>query len=243
MSCLNYLNNQLYTIMIKKVSPQKASYGGMMFSHDFQLWYTYLKRRIEKGWRPEELSFLVGRPDHAYLDFEKMYQVRSFLTQESILLDRIYMSSCIEPMEFNRERYEVTEERLVRLHIEEDEVRWHYSIEIPWRFVSQKKSSIALQFEEWKAEKDVQLESDAMLHVRQKIEGLLDLEFFGHGAAPWQLFRKVKETGQVHLQIYPRHLKNVLYGLIQQNRLVVRNVEGRYSFYPVDRKEEHAKFN
>lgn len=243
MSCLNYLNNQLYTIMIKKVSPQKASYGGMMFSHDFQLWYTYLKRRIEKGWRPEELSFLVGRPDHAYLDFEKMYQVRSFLTQESILLDRIYMSSCIEPMEFNRERYEVTEERLVRLHIEEDEVRWHYSIEIPWRFVSQKKSSIALQFEEWKAEKDVQLESDAMLHVRQKIEGLLDLEFFGHGAAPWQLFRKVKETGQVHLQIYPRHLKNVLYGLIQQNRLVVRNVGGRYSFYPVDRKEEHAKFN
>ncbi|HAK28196.1 MULTISPECIES: hypothetical protein [Sphingobacterium] len=229
--------------MIKKVSPQKASYGGMMFSHDFQLWYTYLKRRIEKGWRPEELSFLVGRPDHAYLDFEKMYQVRSFLTQESILLDRIYMSSCIEPMEFHRERYEVTEERLVRLHIEEDEVRWHYPIEIPWQFVSQKKSSIALQFEEWKAEKDVQLESDAMLHVRQKIEGLLDLEFFGHGAAPWQLFRKVKETGQVHLQIYPRHLKNVLYGLIQQNRLVVRNVEGRYSFYPVDRKEEHAKFN
>ncbi|MGJ1330191.1 hypothetical protein [Sphingobacterium multivorum] len=229
--------------MIKKVSPQKASYGGMMFSHDFQLWYTYLKRRIEKGWRPEELSFLVGRPDHAYLDFEKMYQVRSFLTQESILLDRIYMSSCIEPMEFHRERYEVTEERLVRLHIEEDEVRWHYSIEIPWQFVSQKKSSIALQFEEWKAEKDVQLESDAMLHVRQKIEGLLGLEFFGHGAAPWQLFRKVKETGQVHLQIYPRHLKNVPYGLIQQNRLVVRNVEGRYSFYPVDRKEEHAKFN
>lgn len=229
--------------MIKKVSPQKASYGGMMFSHDFQLWYTYLKRRIEKGWRPEELSFLVGRPAHAYLDFEKMYQVRSFLTQESILLDRIYMSSCIEPMEFHRERYEVTEERLVRLHIEEDEVRWHYSIEIPWRFVSQKKSSIALQFEEWKAEKDVQLESDAMLHVRQKIEGLLGLEFFGHGAAPWQLFRKVKETEQVHLQIYPRHLKNVPYGLIQQNRLVVRNVEGRYSFYHVDRKEEHAKFN
>lgn len=214
-----------------------------MYSHDFQLWYTYLKRRIEKDRRPEELSFLVGRPDHAYLDFEKMYQVRSFLTQESVLLDRIYMSSCIEPMEFHRERYEVTEERLVRLHIEEDEVRWHYSIEIPWQFVSQKKSSIALQFEEWKAEKDVQLESDAMLHVRQKIEGLLGLEFFGHGAVTWQLFRKVKETGQVHLQIYPRHLKNVLYGLIQQNRLVVRNVEGRYSFYPVDRKEEHAKFN
>ena len=229
--------------MIKKVSTPKASYGGMMFSQDFQLWYTYLKRRIEKGCRPEELSFLLGRPDHAYLDFEKMYQVRSFLTQESILLDRIYMSSCIEPMEFHRERYEVTEERLVRLHIEEDEVRWHYSIEIPWQFVSQKKSSIALQFEEWKAEKDVQLESDAMLHVRQKIEGLLDLEFFVHGAVPWQLFRKVKETGQVHLQIYPRHLKNVLYGLIQQNRLVVRNVEGRYSFYSVDRKTGYEKFN
>jgi len=231
--------------MIKKVSTPKASYGGMMFSQDFQLWYTYLKRRIEKGWRPEELSFLLGRPDHAYLDFEKMYQVRSFLTQESILLDRIYMSSCIEPMKFHREQYEVSEERLVRLHIEEDEVTWNYAIELSWRFETGEKhpSAPKLQFEEWKAEKDIQLESDAMLHVRQKIEGLLDLEFFVHGAVPWQLFRKVKETGQVHLQIYPRHLKNVLYGLIQQNRLVVRNVEGRYSFYSVDRKTGYEKFN
>lgn len=81
------------------------------------------------------------------------------------------------------------------------------------------------------------------LHVQQKIGGLSNVEFVAGGAAPWQLFRKVEETGQVHLQIYPRHLKNVLYGLIQQNRLVVRNVEGRYSFYHVDRKEEHAKFN
>ena len=217
----------------------------MMYSHDFQLWYTYLKRRIEKGWRPEELSFLLGRPDHAYLDFEKMYQVRSFLAQESILLDRIYMSSCIEPMEFHRERYEVTEERLVRLHIEEDEVKWNYQMELSWEFAKGDKKPAApkLQFEEWKSEKDIQIESDAMLHVRQKIDGLLDQEFFVYGAAPWQLFRKVKETGQVHLQIYPRHLKNVLYGLIQQNRLVVRNMEGRFSFYPVHIASEHIKFN
>jgi hypothetical protein len=176
--------------MIKKVSALKASYGGMMYSHDFQLWYTYLKRRIEKGWRPEELSFLLGRPDHAYLDFEKMYQVRSFLAQESILLDRIYMSSSIEPMEFHRERYEVTEERLVRFHIEEDEVKWNYQMELSWQFVKgDKKPAVPkLQFEEWKSEKDIQIESDAMLHVRRKIDGLLDQEFFVDGAAPWQLF-------------------------------------------------------
>ncbi|WP_343556642.1 hypothetical protein [Sphingobacterium sp.] len=231
--------------MIKKVSALKTSYGGMMYSHDFQLWYTYLKRRIERGWRPEELSFLLGRPDHAYLDFEKMYQARSFLAQESILLDRIYTSSCIEPMKFHREQYEVSEERLVRLHIEEDEVKWNYQIELSWQFVKgEKKPAVPkLQFEEWKSEKDIQIESDAMLHVRQKIDGLLDEDFFAYGAAPWQLFRRVKETGQVHLQIYPRHLKNVLYGLIQQNRLVVRNMEGRFSFYPVNRREAHAKFN
>ncbi|WP_343569708.1 hypothetical protein [Sphingobacterium sp.] len=83
----------------------------------------------------------------------------------------------------------------------------------------------------------------ARLHVQQKIGELSNVEFVAAGTAPWQLFRKVEETGQVHLQIYPRHLKNVLYGLIQQNRLVARNVEVRYSFYHVDRKEEHAKFN
>jgi len=73
-----------------------------------------------------------------------------------------------------------------------------------------------------------------MLHVRHKIEQLLTDDFFDYGASPSQLFRKVKDTGQVHLRIYPRHLKNVLYGLIQQNRLVVKNVDGRYALCPVD---------
>ena len=102
----------------------KTSYSGMMYAHDFQLWYTYFKRRIQREWRPEELSFLLGKADHAYLDFEKMFQVRKFLTQESVLLDRIYANSCIEAMDFHREKYEVSEERLVRLYIEEDEVKW-----------------------------------------------------------------------------------------------------------------------
>ena len=211
----------------------KTSYAGMMYPHDFRLWYTYLKRRIKKEWRPEELSFLLGKPDHAYLDFEKMFQVQKFLTQESILLDRIYASSRIEAMEFHREEYEVSEERLVRLKIEEDDVKWSYSIEVPWTFETGKKKPSApkLNFEEWKAEKDLQLESDAMLHVRQKLETLLESNYFENGATALQMFRKVEPTGLVHLQIFPRHLKNVLYSLIQQNKLVVRNIENSFSFF------------
>ncbi|QIH32066.1 hypothetical protein [Sphingobacterium sp. DR205] len=210
----------------------KTSHGGMMYSHDFQLWYTYFKRRIKKEWRPEELSFLLGKPDHAYLDFEKMFQVQKFLTQESILLDRIYASSHIEAMEFHREEFEVSQERLVRFKIEEDEVKWSYSIEVPWTFLTGKKKPPApeLQFEEWKAEKDLQLESDAMLHVRQKLEALLENNYFENGATALQMFREVEHTGLVHLQIFPRHLKNVLYSFIQQNKLVVRNIENSYSF-------------
>lgn len=205
----------------------------MMYSHDFQLWYTYLRRRIKNEWRPEELSFLLGKPDHAYLDFEKMFQIRKFVTQESILLDRIYASSRIENMEFHREQYEVSEERLVRLKIEEDEVKWSYSIEIPWKFSIGKKfpSIPALEFEEWKTEKDLQLESDAMLHVRQKLAELFERDFFKNGATAWQIFHKVEHTSLVHLRIFPRHLKNVLYNLIQQSRLVVRNMENSYAFF------------
>ncbi|RKO70310.1 hypothetical protein D7322_17535 [Sphingobacterium puteale] len=224
-------------------STTKTSYAGMMYSHDFQLWYTYFKRRIEKEWRPEELSFLLGKPDHAYLDFEKMFQVRKFLTQESILLDGIYASSRIETMEFHREEYEVSEERLVRLKIEEDEVKWSYSIEVPWTFETGKKKPPApdLQFEEWKSEKDLQLESDAMLHIRQKLEALLEGEYFENGATALQMFRQVEPTGLVHLQIFPRHLKNVLYSFIQQNKLVVRNIENRYSFFLTDSQQASRK--
>jgi hypothetical protein len=224
-------------------STKKTSYAGMMYSHDFRLWYAYLKRRIKKEWRPEELSFLLGKPDHAYLDFERMFQVEKFLTQESILLDRIYASSWIEAMEFHREKDEVPEERLVRFKIEEDEVKWIYSIEVPWTFLTEKKKHAApkLKFEEWKAEKDLQLESDAMLHVRQKLDVLLDSNYFEHGATALQMFRKVEHTGLVHLQIFPRHLKNVLYGLIQQNKLVVRNIENSFSFFLTDFQQANRK--
>lgn len=221
----------------------KTSHAGMMYSHDFQLWYTYLKRRIEKEWRPEELSFLLGKPDHAYLDFEKMFQVQKFLTQESILLDRIYASSWIEAMAFHSEKYEASQERLVRLKIEEDEVKWNYTIELPRQFKKGEKLPPApqLQFEEWKAEKDLQLESDAMLHVRQKLEALLVGKYFEHGATALQMFRKVEHTGLVHLQIFPRHLKNVLYSLIQQSKLVVRNIENSYSFFLTDFQQASRK--
>lgn len=216
---------------MKTISTTKISYSGMMYSHDFQLWYTYLKRRINRQWRPEELSFLLGKADHAYLDFEKMFKVQKFLKQESMPLDRIYASAYMEGMEFERDKHEISEERLVRLHIEEDEVKWNYFIDVPWTFKIGNKYPAApkLKLEEWKVEKDLQLESDAMLHVRQKIGLLLDRDFFVHGAATWSLFQQVEDTGQVKLKIYPRHLKNVLYSLIQQNKLVVRNLEGRYS--------------
>ncbi|MCW8310532.1 hypothetical protein K7A41_04785 [Sphingobacterium sp. InxBP1] len=224
---------------MKTESKTHISYSGMMYAHDFQLWYTYLKRRIKWGWRPEELSFLLGKPDHAYLDFERMFQPRKFLMQESTLLDRLYASSDVVAMEFHREKYELSEERLVRMRIHEDEVKWRYSIEVPWTFETGKKRPAApkLQFEEWKSEKDLQHESDAMLHVRQKMKLLLEDDFFADGVPAWQLFQKVSYTGQVHLQIYPRHLKNVLYGLIQQSKLILRNVDGRYVFHLMKRKE------
>lgn len=226
----------------------KTSYSGMMDAHDFVMWYTYFTRRLKQGWRPDELSFLMGRPDHVYLDFEKIFQVPQFLLHEALLLDRIY--ACAQPieMEFHRDdSFDGSEKRLVRLMIEEDEVKWSYKIVIPWKFSTKKDSTKKtttkpplLQFEEWKAENDLQLESDAMLHVRQRIDHLLDSGFFAQGAAPWQLFRKVEYTGQVHLQIFPRHLKNVLYSLIQQNKLVVRSVDRGYSFYLVDSEEERC---
>lgn len=221
-----------------KTDTTTKSYAGMMYSHDFRLWYTYLKRRIKKEWRPEELSFLLGKPDHAYLDFERMFQVQEFLMQESILLDRIYASSWIENMEFHREQYEVSEERLVRLNIEEDEVKWSYSIALPWTLLTKKKKLTIpkLNFEEWKPEMNLQLESDAMLHVRQKLEVLLAGNYFEDGATALQMFREVEHTGLVHLQIFPRHLKNVLYSFIQQSKLVVRNVENSYSFFLPDFK-------
>lgn len=210
----------------------KSSYSGMMYSHDFQLWYTYFNRRLKMGWSPYDLSFLLGKPDHAYLDFEKLFEVSKFLFSESILLDRIYASSEVVPMEFYREPYEGSTERIVRVRVVEDEVKWYYKIELGWTFQRGKDQPVAplLSLEEWKPEINLLLESDAMIHVRSRLEGLFSRGEFEEGKSSWELFQNVRHTGLSKLIIYPRHLKNCLYQMIQQGKIVVRNTKERYSF-------------
>ncbi len=213
----------------------KCSYAGMMYSNDFQLWYTYFSRRLKMGWSPQDLSFLLGKPDHAYLDFEKLFEVSKFLLSESILLDRIYACSEVVPMEFYRERYEASTARIVRVKLVEDEVKWNYKIDIPWTFQRGEHYPVPplLSLEEWKPEINVLMESDAMIHVRSRLEALLAGSGFEGGKSSWELFQKVRFNGSSKLIIYPRHLKNCLYQMIQKGKIVVRNVDDRYSFSTV----------
>lgn len=213
----------------------KSSYSGMMYAHDFQLWYTYFNRRLKVGWSPQDLSFLLGKPDHAYLDFEKLFEVSKFLSCESIFLDRIYACSEVVAMEFHRERYEGSTEHLVRVKIMEDEVKWCYQIDVPWKFERGKDKPVApaLCLEEWKPEINVLLESDAMIHVRSRLETLLAGAGFEGGKSSWELFQEVRFTGLTKLVIYPRHLKNCLYIMIQHGKIVVRNIKERYCFSSV----------
>lgn len=212
-----------------------SSYSGMMYSHDFQLWYTYFNRRLKVGWSPQDLSFLLGKPDHFYMDFEKLFEVPKFLLSESILLDRIYACSEVVPMEFYRERYEASTERIVRVKVVEDEVKWHYKIDVPWRFQRGEDYPVTplLSLEEWKPEINVLLESDAMIHVRSRLEALLMGGGFEGGKSSWELFQEVRFTGLTKLVIYPRHLKNCLYIMIQHGKIVVRNTKERYCFSSV----------
>lgn len=213
----------------------KSSYSGMMYANDFQRWYTYFDRRLKAERSPSDLSFLLGKPDHFYMDFEKLFEVPKFLLSESILLDRIYACSEVVPMEFFREPYEGSTERIVRVKVVEDEVKWYYKIELGWTFQRGKDKPAAplLSLEEWKPEINLLLESDAMIHVRSRLEGLLARGGFEEGKSSWELFQEVRHTGLSKLIIYPRHLKNCLYQMIQQGKIVVRNVDDRYRFSAV----------
>ncbi len=213
----------------------KCSYAGMMYSNDFQLWYTYFSRRLKIGWSPQDLSFLLGKPDHFYMDFEKLFEVPKFLLSESILLDRIYACLEVVPMEFYREPYEGSTDRIVRVKVVEDEVKWYYKIELGWTFQRGKDKPVAplLSMEEWKPEINLLLESDAIIHVRSRLEGLLARGGFEGGKSSLELFQEARYTGLSKLIIYPRHLKNCLYQMIQQGKIVVRNVGDRYCFSAV----------
>ena len=211
---------------------KKHAFSGMMHAHDFKAWYICLKKRLSHEWSVEDLSFLFGKPTYYYGDFEMMNKVGNFLIHEGVMLYRIFGSFDTEEMEFHKEERGLNEERLVRLSVE-DNGGWNtYTISVPWEFASVQGAATkpAMHFEEWKGDVDIQLESDMLLHVRIELEKLMSINFFKVRQHAIDIFERIKKTELYHHRIRPVHIKQGIYLLIQQAKLVVRNDVDRYCF-------------
>src|SRR5690606_19446645 len=148
-------------------------------------------------------------------------------------------------MTCQRARYETNEERLVRVNIEDQRFYKDYEIIIPWVLASKEsytengKTKIRscavpdLTFREWKEEESLESVSDATIDIREKLNRLLKSKYFKEGRAPDEIVQMVEFTGQYHLQIFPRHLKDGLYNLIKAGLLYIRNVHGRYVIFEI----------
>lgn len=230
--------------MEKKVI-ERNSYAGVMYSTDFVYWYTYLKRRIAKGWSSEELSFLLGKAPFYYNDFELMHVVGKFLQNERIMLDRVYQDSTVESIMPVRQSYETNEERLIRVNIEEGDFCREFELIVPWTFTPEqrykeggvwkcKKYTLPeLTFKEWLVDESLEMVSNATIDIRHKLNRLLEKGELKEGRSAIELFQEVEFTGRHNLKIYPRHLKDGLYNLIKVGKVYVRNVNGRYVFFEV----------
>jgi len=218
---------------MKKNINQLVSYSGMMYTHDFKAWYTCLKKRLDNKWSMEDLSFLLGKPPYYYADFEKMFKVDDFLVKENALIRRVYGAFQTEKMEFDKHEYETNEERMVRLIIEDKGLWKNYNISIPWEFAVGKKKppKPSLTFEEWNGDEDIQMESDMLLHVRLELDKLLKLNFFKVRQPAIDIFERIKKTELYHHRIRPQHVKQGIYLLIQQAKIVVRSNGDRYCFH------------
>ncbi|ERJ59620.1 hypothetical protein [Sphingobacterium paucimobilis] len=228
---------------MEKIAIGRNSYAGVMYSSDFVYWYTYLKRRIAKGWSSEELSFLLGKAPFYYNDFELMHVVGKFLQNERIMLDRIYQDSTVEPIMPSRKSYETNEERLIRVNIEEGEFYREFELIVPWTFLREeryKEDGVSkckkyrlpeLRFKEWFLEESLEMVSDATIDIRNKLNRFLDNRGLKDGKMAMELFREVEFTGRHNFKIYPRHLKNGLYNLIKAGKVYVRNMNQRYVFF------------
>lgn len=217
---------------MKKEIINNYSYSGMMRTSEFRQWYTYFKKRQFHNWSPADLSFLLGKPDYYYVDFEKMYKVSEFLERETLMLDKIY--NCIEEekMEFDLESWEVSEERLVRLHMQEDRFIKNYKISIPWKLKSSKKYvKPQLIFEEWPNEQDLQEEYDAQVHAKIECDRLMQAGMLTEAMSPYDLFNQIKPTVGSKIKLYPTQLKSTLFQLIQQGKIGIKKYSDRIHFY------------
>lgn len=161
-----------------------------------------------------------------------MFKVDDFLVKENRLIKRIYGEFCAERMEFDKNDYNINEERMVRLVIE-DKGQWkNYNISIPWEFaVGNKKPPVSsLVFDEWNGDEDIQMESDMLLHVRLELEKLLKHKFFKIRQSPIDIFERIKKTELYHHRIRPQHVKQGIYLLIQHAKIVIRGDGDRYCF-------------
>lgn len=217
---------------MKKTVINSYSYSGMMRTSEFKQWYTYFKKRLYHNFSASDLSFLLGKPDYYYADFEKMYKVSVFLSNEKMLLDKIYNCIEVEKMEFDLEDWEISEERLVRLDIQEDRFIKNYKICTPWKLKKSKEEiQPQLAFEEWPNEQDLQEEYDAQVHAKIECNRLMQVGMLKEAISPYDLFNQIKPTAGSKLKFYPTQLKNTLFQLIQQGKIGIKKYSDRIHFY------------
>lgn len=217
---------------MKKTVINSYSYSGMMRTSEFKQWYTYFKKRLYRNWSVADLSFLLGKPDYYYADFEKMYKVSDFLQRETLLLDKIYDCIEVEKMEFDLEKWEVGEERLIRLNIQEDKYVRNYQLCMPWKLKEIKGKPLPrLTFDEWPNEQDLQEEYDAQVHAMVECEKLIKSDLLRETISPHDLYLKIKLNAGKEIKFYPLHLKNTLFQLIQQGKIGIKKYSDRIHFY------------
>lgn len=205
-------------------------YAGLLTQDEFRLRYCFIKARINIGYTPEELSFLIGRPGFYIPDYEQLNNGIKLTLEDLEILSLILTNLYPEVLPLDIDDFGTNEKRLVRGKREEIYGHYHYSFKHFWT-IDGKSFEIHLK------ESVCKLNETAAVSIAEEVvrgvHVLLGTDFFmKKQRSALEIFIAIKPLSKKYLPfVKPCHLMPVIYKLVKERVLVIVNKRNRVYYW------------
>lgn len=194
-------------------------YTGLLTQDEFRLRYCLMKARINSGYTPEELSFLIGKPGFYMSDYEEMNNGIKLTLEDFEMLSRILINLYPEVLPLDIDDFGNGEKRLVRCRREAIYGDYRYSFKHPWT-IEGKNSEIHLKEPVFRLDKTAAKVMGE--EVAQGVDALLKTDFFlNKKRTAFEIFMEVKPPEKYLPFIRPCLLMPVVYDLVKEQLLTI----------------------
>jgi hypothetical protein len=208
----------------------RKSYSGYVDQNEFTQRYLFIKNRVNNSLTREELAFLLGRTPYFVTDYEELSTAVNLDLLDIDLLCQLMTRNKFEILNFDKKdgQYDIShDKKMVRVTRYNYLERIEYKFTHRWTILGENKP---LRITE-PIFKCIEYDDDPTTLIKVELTRLIAGGYFNPGRSPleirdyvWNAYKYKSSSWSAEL------LKNVVYEFIRDNKLVIGNHKGHYSY-------------